>query len=272
MTTTLKADNVTALGENGSTTNYGLNCNDGMATTLHGGSFTGRGGTNTYGIANNDEGSWLDAEGVTALAEYGSYEIYGFGNWMGATANVRGGSFTGRGGTIAYGITNGASGTILYAESVFAQAEDASSDNHGIFNFAGAEATLSGGTFIGRGGVNAYGISNTDSGTDLYAESVTALCEDASTHNYAMNNDSGAGAALRGGAYTGRGGTEASGITNDYGSTLFAANVTTLGQDASSYNFGLKNFSTATVRGGAFTGWGGSNARGIYNGADSAIL
>ena len=186
--TTLVADNVNALGDNGSADNYGLFNADGASATLHGGSFTGRGGTNPFGIANNDSGTTLDAEGVTALAENGTTEVYGFGNWMGATATVRGGSFTGRGGTNAYGIANGAGGTILYAESVFARAEDASSDNHGLFNFSGAEATLSGGTFTGLGGTNAYGISNLDVDLSLNTESVAALAEDASSDNHGLSN------------------------------------------------------------------------------------
>jgi hypothetical protein len=104
-----------------------------------------------------------------------------------------------------------------------------------------------------------------DSGSILFAGHVTALSEDASSHNYSLNNDNGAEAALRGGTFTARGGTEARGVYNAGGSSLFAANVTTLGETGSSYSMGLANFGVAVLRGGSFTGRDGNNTRGIYN-------
>jgi hypothetical protein len=136
------------------------------------------------------------------LAENGSDENYGLGNWEGATATLRGGSFTGRGGTIAYGIINGASGSTLEAESVSAQAENGSDANHGLYNFIGAATTLSGGSFTGRGGTNAYGISNIDGDTTLVAESVTALGENGSS-NYGLYNDGLAAAIADSSQFTG---------------------------------------------------------------------
>jgi hypothetical protein len=184
--TILKAENVSALGENGSDDNYGLFNIGGAAATLYGGSFTGRGGVNPFGIANNDNGTTLEAEGVDALGENGSGENYGFGNWMTATATLRGGSFTGRGGAIAYGITNGASDTNLAAQSVTALAENGSDANHGLFNFAGAAATLHGGSFTGIGGISARGISNIDDGTTLEVKSVTALGKDGISTSFGL--------------------------------------------------------------------------------------
>jgi hypothetical protein len=90
------------LAENGSGENYGL-ANDLGAVALRGGAFTGRGGTSAYGIYNS--GTTLEAESVTALGENGSYQNYGLWNYNAATA-LRGGAFTGRGGTSAYGIYN----------------------------------------------------------------------------------------------------------------------------------------------------------------------
>jgi hypothetical protein len=184
--TSLEAHSISTLGEHGSADNYGLFNVGGSAATLHGGSFTGRGGENSFGIANNDLGTTLVAEGVTALAEYGSSEMYGLGNYVSATATLRGGSFTGRGGTIAYGITNGVSGTTLHAESISALAENGSDANHGLYNFAGAAATVHGGSFTGISGTMANGISNLDDGTTLKVESVTALGKNGSSNSYGL--------------------------------------------------------------------------------------
>jgi hypothetical protein len=128
--TTLEAESVTALGENG-TSNYGLYNSNGAAATLRGGSFTGRGGMYTLGIYNANSGTTLEAESVTALGENGTYN-YGLGNNYGAAAALHGGSFTGRGGTDAYGIRSEGSGTTLEAESVTALGENGSSNNYGL--------------------------------------------------------------------------------------------------------------------------------------------
>jgi hypothetical protein len=273
--TTLEATGVSALGENGSADNYGLLNGNGAAMTLHGGSFTGRGGVNPFGIANNDSGTTLVAEGVIALAENGSGENYGLGNWISATATLRGGSFTGRGGTIAYGITNGASSTTLEAESVSALGENGSDGNHGLYNFSGAEATLSGGSFTGRGGTDAYGISNIDGGTTLVAESVTALGVDGITETFGLDNTGDASTTLNGGSFTARGGSLTHGIRNDgNGTTMEATGVWALGEDGSSTNQGLLNEAgaTATLHGGSFTARWGADAYGIYNADGNTTL
>ena len=84
--TTLEAESVTALGEDGSSTNYGLWNFAAAAATLRGGTFTGRGGGNALGICNHG-GATLEAESVTALGEDGSSTNYGLCNYD-ATANV----------------------------------------------------------------------------------------------------------------------------------------------------------------------------------------
>jgi hypothetical protein len=177
--TTLEAESVTALGENGHYNNYGLK-NYGAAT-LRGGSFTGRRGTDAGGIFNYE--ATLEAESVTALGENGSDENYGLYNRVGAAATLRGGSFTGRGGGDAWGLYN--HGVTLEAESVTALGENGHYHNYGLQNYGAA--TLRGGSFTGRGGWGyATGIYNSSGGTT--AESVTALGENGHSGNYGLYN------------------------------------------------------------------------------------
>ena len=89
---------VTALAENGSNANLGLVNRDGAAATLRGGSFTGHGGGNTWGILNADSGTTLEAVDVTALGENGGDLNRGLVNNNAAAATLRGGSFTARSG------------------------------------------------------------------------------------------------------------------------------------------------------------------------------
>jgi hypothetical protein len=271
--TTLTAENVTAVGEDGATTNYGLYSWDGAAATLQGGWFTASGGGLAGGIYNAVGGATLEAEGVTALGENSTAGNYGLLNYLGATAVLRGGSFTGRGGTDAYGIHNDWSGATLTAESVTALGEEGTVENYGLYNHVGATATLSGGSFTARGGTDAYGICNDASGATLTAVSVTALGENGAEYNRGLYNHDGAAARLSGGSFTGRGPAWPFGIYN-YGSgtTLEAGGVTALGENGSSNN-GLGNFwgASATVRGGSFTGRG-TVASGIYNWGSGATL
>jgi hypothetical protein len=200
---TLDAESVTALAENGSVANHGFwNVNNAKAT-VRGGSFTGRGGPEAWGIHSSASGTTLEAEGVTALGKDGSGNNYGLNNSDQAVAMLRGGSFTGRGGTYAYGISTSGSSTTLEAESVTALAEDGSSANHGLFNFSEAAATLHGGAFTGRGGFHTYGISNNGNATLVEAEGVTALGENGSSGNYGLYNDSSATATADSSQFTG---------------------------------------------------------------------
>jgi hypothetical protein len=273
--TTLEAQSVTALGENGSTYNYGLYNYDDAATTLRGGSFIGRGGTNAWGICNYGSGTTLEAEGVTALGEDASVNNCGLYNESAAAATLRGGSFTGRGGTYAYGVINSGTSTTLEAQSVTALGESGSSYNYGLYNINAAAATLRGGSFTGRGGTNACGVINAGTSTTLEAQSVTALGESGSSYNYGLSNSGAAAAILRGGSFTGRGGTYARGIeTADTSTTLEAESVIVLAENGSSSNYGLSNSGAAAaiLRGGSFTGRGGGGAYGIFNWFNSPTL
>jgi hypothetical protein len=85
---TMTAENVTALGENGTNENTGFCTSDGAVTTLHGGSFVGRGGGIAYGMRSATD-AVLKAEHITALAEDGSanYGLYQYA-WGSPTTNV----------------------------------------------------------------------------------------------------------------------------------------------------------------------------------------
>jgi hypothetical protein len=267
---TLTAENITALAENGGD-NYGI-ANYNVATaTLSGGVFTALGGVNNYAVS-NELTATMKADNVASLAENGSNSNYGLWNANNATAVVHGASFTGRGGTDAYGVNNGESGTTLEAENVTALGENASNGNHGLLNSDGAEAVLHGGSFTGRGGAGVWGIGNADGDTTLEADNATALAENGSDYNCGLDNYNTAEATVRGGSFTARGGLEAKGIHNDGDTTMEAVGVTALGENGSSANYGLDNHSGAdgTLRGGSFTARGGTTAYGIYNGVSGS--
>jgi hypothetical protein len=253
--TTLEAVGITALGEDGSNINYGLDSN--AVATLSGGSFTGRGGTFTYGINSARDDTTLEADSVTALGENGSDSNVGLANDIDAEAVLHGGSFTGRGGALAYGINNSAIDTTLEADSVTALGEGGSTNNYGLNNVNGAAAALHGGSFTGRGGgVDTYGIHNSDSGTTLEAANVTAVGENNSFYNFGLHNENGAEAVLRGSSFIGSGGQFAHGIANgDSGTVLKAEGVTALGENSSDTSYGMLNrdSATATLDGGTFT-------------------
>ena len=185
---------VTALAENGSY-NHGLVNYSGAAAILRGGDFTARGGIEARGIGNADNGTTLEAVGVTALAENGSNYNQGLRNETGAAATLRGGSFTGRGGAATYGIYNADSDTTLEADSITALGENGSS-NYGLYNDTGAMATLRGGAFIARGGNSTRGIYTHGSGTGLKAERVTILGEGGATTNRGLESSVGAAASV----------------------------------------------------------------------------
>ncbi len=150
--TTLEAEGVTALAEDGSSYNRGLYNASGVSATLRSGSFTARGGESAYGIHNEDSGTTLEAESVTALGEDGSSYTRGLANWLSASAMVRGGSFTARGGdSSAYGINNSGSAT-LAAQGITALAENGNINN-GLANFSNAVATVDNSQLIGDNGL-----------------------------------------------------------------------------------------------------------------------
>jgi hypothetical protein len=77
--TSLEANNINALAENGSS-NYGLYNHNRADAKLNGGSFTARGGTTSYGIRNTSNNPTLEANNINALAENGSSNNYGLYN------------------------------------------------------------------------------------------------------------------------------------------------------------------------------------------------
>jgi hypothetical protein len=131
--TSLEATDVTALAENGDDSNYGLYNEEDADAVLHGGAFTAQGGHVTRGIWNHDSNTTLQATGVTALAENGSDSNNGLRNTNGADAVLDGGSFTARGGTIAWGIINGGSGAMLQATGITGLGESGSSTSYGLY-------------------------------------------------------------------------------------------------------------------------------------------
>jgi hypothetical protein len=262
---------VTALAENGSGFNSGLTNFSGAAAMLYGGSYTGRGGAFAFGINNSASGTTLSAESVTALGENSITDTYGLANSNGAAAVLRDGSFAARGGEIARGIVSVDSGTTLEAVGITALGEDGSNINYGLDS--NAVATLRGGSFTARGGEIARGINSARDDTTLDAEGVTALAEDGSDFNAGLANDIGAEAVLRGGSFTGRGGTSAYGIFNaGIATTLEADSVTALGENGSDFNAGLANGAEAVLCGGSFTGRGGAHGNGIFNAGSDTIL
>ncbi|MBN1318953.1 MAG: hypothetical protein JXA42_25955 [Anaerolineales bacterium] len=272
---TLIAVSVTALGRNGDHQNYGLNNLNGAATTLRGGTFSGCGGTFTRGINNDDTGTTLDAENVTALGENSTNYNIGLSSYTFASVRLHGGSFSGCGGTYAQGILNNGIGTMLMAENVIALAENGSSSNIGLDNMASAKATLHGGFITGYGGEDAYGILNDGSDARLVVESVTALGESGDLANIGLYNVNGAAATLKSSSFIGNGGENTFGIENNgSGTTLVADGVTALGENGISYIFGLRNSDSAlaVLRDGSFTGSGGTYTRGIYNTGYTTML
>ena len=239
-TSTLDAESITAVGKDGSDTNYGLyNENDGTVT-LRGGSFSASGGYNIAGIYNSDSGTTLEADSVTVLAENATNDNFCLFNREGASATLRGGSYTARGTTNdALGIVNAGNGTMLWAYQVTALGENGAA-NSGLGNEENAVAMLHGGSFIGRGGAMAHGINN--SGATLEANSASVLGENDGSPSYGLRNRNGGAATLRGGSYSARGGDKAWGIWNvDVGTMLAAHNITADGQQGSSTNYGLSN-------------------------------
>jgi len=266
--TGVRLQRLAALAENGSGHNVGLLNSSGAAAVVHSGAYTARGGEKAWAIFTSGSGTTLKAVRVSALAENASVHNSALYIYSGPAAVVRGGDFTGRGGSQAGGVQLQLNAT-LTAEDITALAENGT-DNYGLGNFDGTAMTVRGATVTARGGQASYAVTNELHGATLDAESVTALAEDGSTANYGMYNAGGSGdATLRGGSFTAHGGAEAWGVFCDGNDiTLKAHGVTALAENASTTNYGLWNLGGAetTLRGGSFTGrGGGADSYGIYN-------
>jgi hypothetical protein len=271
--TSVTLQRVDALAENGSNLNAGLTNFSRAATVLNGGIYTARGGTNAWAIFNVLTAT-LEATGVTALGEYGSNLNSGLNNYNNSTAVLYGGDYTGRGGNQTGGAGASHHSTIT-ATGVTAVAEYGNGDvgNYALGCYDNSTATLNGGVFIARGGVNNYALSNELTAT-MKAVNVTSLAENGSDGNYGFWNVNNATAVVHNASFTARGGTSAIGIdAHGTGTTLEAEGITALGQDGSTSNLGLfVSEAAATLRGGSFTARGGATAFGILNLSSNATL
>lgn len=268
----------TAQVDTGLGSSYGFNNTDGATASLYHSVLTARGGNDARGIYNDDH-AVLEAESVTILAEDASQYNYGLHNTHVATATLRGGSVTGRGGDAdARGIYNYDDDTLLIAENVTVLAEDGA-DNYGLYNDGGPVAMLRGGMYTAHGGDSAYGIYNHDRSA-LEAGGVTVLADGAITHTVGLAN---AGteeaqpstALVRNGSFTARGGIYCYGIDNSgpY-SALEAEGVTALAEDGSFEIRGLNANTnlTTTLRRGTFIGRGAIVASyGVYVGGSGPL-
>jgi len=262
--TDIAVDRVTAIAEGGSGVNGAFRVAEDVVVTLNGGSFTGRGGAETYGIQTYGGVGRLIGTNVTALGETGSSVNAGFRSRGGALVTLHGGEFLGSGGSTAYGIVNHMSGTSLVASDVVAAAESGSVQNIGLDNQDGI-ASLRGGEFTGEGGDFAIGINSRAFGT-VDAAGVMAIGV-GGVNNYGLySHEINVTTILTGGTFIGRGGTHAFGIENvDSGSVVRGLGVTVIAEDASEWNYGLINFATAMFHGSSFAARGGDYSWGIDN-------
>ena len=120
---------VTALAENGLDSNYGLLNSGSAQAALWGGSFTGNGGENAYGITNL---AVLEASQVTAVGENGTEFNSGLRIASGGLVSLQGGSFTGFGGFESHGIYN--DGAQLVARDIDALGENSFFASYGVFS------------------------------------------------------------------------------------------------------------------------------------------
>ena len=172
-----------------------------------------------------------------------------------------------------YAIYLTGNGTSVRLQSVNAFAENGNLDAIGLYNDSGTKVTLLSGSYMASSGAeHSAGISNL--GT-LEAEHITARGEDSPQWNYGIwNQGSEAKITLRGGSVSGRGGTEAIGILNTNGGQLTTDGITALAEGGTDANYALQNdsASVAVVRGGSFTGSGGSANYGIGIFGDDSLL
>lgn len=202
-------------------------------------------GTHSRTICLWGNGTVATLQGVTALAENGNNNNWALTNYSSAQTTVRGGSFTGLGGSQSVGIWNYGTLPTIILENVTALGEGGSYVNRGFCN-DGGDATLRGGSFTGRAaddGWEATGICNQSTGI-LEAQSVTALGENG-THNIGLAIFSVAAATVRNSSLIGRGGGTAYGVLNENFAAL--EHVTALGEDGGSNSYGLANTDSATT-------------------------
>lgn len=226
------------------------------------------GGSGTTNVAIALKGNaQVTLENVTATGCKATSSNTGLSLTLGPEVTVHGGTFSGVGGTYAYGIwVAGGSDTFLGAADVRAYGQDASNTNVGLTNSNSPTVLLQGGFFLGSGGQYAYGIENYN-GANLEAEGVTAQAEGGSGRTTALYNHVDSHATLRGGSFTAQAaGGSAYAIHNFSSNTVLEAHDVTALAAGGTYNYGLiaeSNTPITRVNGGTFTGRGGSMAVGI---------
>jgi hypothetical protein len=244
-------ENVTAFAGKTGGDNIGLRVeaspDGGPEVTVHGGTFTGSGGTNAYGIrVQGGLGTFLGAAAVRAYGQDASNTNVGLSNSNSPTVLLQGGFFLASGGQYAYGIEN-YNAANLEAEGVTAQAEGGSSYAKALYNHVESRATLRGGSFTAQAaGGSAYAIHNFGSNTVLDAHDVTALAA-GGTYNYGLIAESNTPITrVNGGTFTGRGGSRAVGINHANVGETTIQNAFAVGENGTA-NYGL-DVSVGTVR------------------------
>ena len=238
--TTLKAYGTTASGKNGTTSNYGLYNAFGSQVTLFSGTFTGSGGTNSYGIFDH---FLLTTEDVHALGENASGENIGILS-NGSLTELKGGSYTGRGGTDAFGISLDNGGIDGY--NIRSYAKSASNSNYGLFMENESGANLYGGSITAIGGVNTYGIYTTIFDGYLQTRSTAVLAVDGTSTNYGLYNNDTVVSHLVGGSFEALNGVNNYAIYNT-GSNGFieGQGLYIRGEFGSGSNYGIYDDGTA---------------------------
>jgi hypothetical protein len=136
--TVMYAWSVDVVAEDGSYANYGMQNYQDSAVVLYGGSFTARGGTNSYGIYESGAATTLEATGVTALSEDGVQISSALYCSSGAAVVVHGGSFVGVGGIVGAGIRIRDATTTLDATGIVVYGGGGSSSSYAIHQQDGA--------------------------------------------------------------------------------------------------------------------------------------
>lgn len=247
-------ENVTAFAGKAGNNNVGLRVAAGTAggpeVTLHGGTFTGAGGNNAYGIqVYGGLGTFLGAADVRASAGDATDTNAGLESDTNPTILLQGGFFLGSGGQYAYGIYNH-DGAKLEAEGVTAQGENGTYSAAAFYNYGDGQATLRGGSFTANAGGGYYGraIHNLSAVAGsvnlLQVHDVTALAYGGTFNNQALRNEgSTAVARVYGGSFTARGGNLAIGL--DSNGDLTVQGAFGLGESSTS-SYGL--YASGTVR------------------------
>ncbi len=195
--------------------NVGLMASNGASDILvvdveAGSQGNGSSGSNNYAIYLTGNGTRVTLQSVNALAENGNLDAIGLYVDSGVTVTLLNGSYTASSGSDhSAGISN--LGT-LEAEHITVSGADSPQLNYGIWNHgSSAKVTLRSGSVSGRGGTGAIGILNTNGG-QLTTDGVTVLAEGGTDSNDGLRNESAAISVVRGGSFTGSGGSENYGI------------------------------------------------------------